>query len=324
MTIAVTGEEGIGKSSMAIQLARRIGKRKDGQFTFCLSRNVLFSPSFENVQEAIKSLPKYAPIILDEAIKVLYKLRWHDKIQILLNQFFAICRQENKIAILCIPRFTDLNEYFRNHRVKIWIHVIDRGKAFVFVKDRNPFVKDCWHFQEMQKKMEKHNFNALSYRSKLKLIKKNKSFVGIIQFCNLPIPMQERYKKLKALKKYDENSEETMNKADLQALYRKRWVTSMLYLFKWGMLSKVKLAELFGVSRSTVMKTFKDNKEEYEAIPTRLQLQLERDNAFKEGIAKSDTQDVVVETNKTQDVVVAKSDTQDVVVETNKTQDVVV
>lgn len=287
MTIAFTGEEGVGKSTGAIQLARKIGKRENGQFTFCLSKNVLFSPSFENVQDAIKNLPQYAPIILDEAIKVLYKLRWHDKIQILLNQFFAICRQENKIAILCIPRFTDLNEYFRNHRVKIWIHVIDRGKAFVFVKDKNPFVKDVWHFREMEKKMEKHNFNALSYRSKLKLLKRNKSFVGVLKFKDLPEAMSERYKKLKALKKYDQDNEELMSKSDLQTLYRKRWITSMLYLYKWNIMSKVKLAELFDVSKTTIYKYFRDNKEEFEGIPLRSQLQIEKDKEFNDALEMS-------------------------------------
>ena len=281
-------------STLAIAFARKIGKRKDGQFTFCLSRNVLFSPSFENVQDAIKNLPKYAPIVLDEAIKVLYKLRWHDKVQILLNQFFAICRQENKIAILCIPRFTDLNEYFRNHRVMIWLHVTERGRALVFVKDQNPFVKDVWHFKEMEKKMLKHNFNAMTYRGRMKLLKKNKSFVGVLKFKDLPLTMRERYKKLKALKKYTRNPEESMNKKEREALYRTRWITAMMYLHKWNQMTKTGLAKLFGITRPTIYKYFKDNKKEFDEIPTKVELKDFKDKAFNDALKKEETtQDIV-------------------------------
>ncbi len=134
--LAITGDEGISKSTCANQ----IGFKTDKNYT--LEKNVLYSPTKRLVEEAIKTLPRFSTVNGDEAIKILNKQLWHQPIQIFLNMFYRVCRQENKTSIMCMPRFSEFNEGFRNHRIKIWIHVLDRGIAVIFMQDPSALAKD--------------------------------------------------------------------------------------------------------------------------------------------------------------------------------------
>lgn len=255
IVVAVTGEEGSGKSTFAVQLCRKIGQ-------FRLGRNVLFSPRSDDIKKLITELPKYSPVLLDEAIKVLYKLNWNTKIQKVLNQFYTLCRQENQISILCIPIFTDLSPFYRNHRVKIWIHVLERGLACVFIKDTNPLVKrdDCWHLMETEKAFQKMNFNKMSTQTKLRNLAKNKCFIGYIKFKDLPPKISERYKKLKEIKKY-EPSEEDKPESERMKIMRKTWVNAILYIKGITQWSGTKMARLLETSPGSIRKVLNDNRE---------------------------------------------------------------
>jgi len=145
--IAVTGDEGTGKSS----LINKLGKKVDKNYEIS-EKNILFQPKFDDVKKAMRTLPKYSAVNVDEAIKVLYKLKRFDKLQTMLNQLYGIARQYNLITFLAMPRYTDFNEYFRQHRIKIWIHCFRRGEAMVFVRGDNPFSTDPWFMKDSEKK----------------------------------------------------------------------------------------------------------------------------------------------------------------------------
>ncbi len=193
--IAITGGEGMGKST----LAAIIGMLYDGRFGF--DRNELFQPTHKEIKERLTKLPKYSVIIADEAIRVLYKLKWQDKAQQYLNQVYALCRQENQVTILCMPRFTDFNEFFRNHRIKIWIHVYQRGKAMMFVGDENPFVTDVFWIAESMKIVDK----AMRRNRKLsidddiadRVFSKVRCYVMNFSFPDMPDELKKLYKDLK-------------------------------------------------------------------------------------------------------------------------------
>jgi hypothetical protein len=266
IVIGVTGTEGEGKSTFAIQLARAVGN-------FRLTRNVMFSPRSTDVKKLITSLPKYSPVILDEAIKVLYKLKWNDKIQKLLNEFYNLCRQENQISIMCMPRFTDFNEYFRNHRIKVWIHILERGVAVVFVKDTNPLSRDVWHIDEMEKRLKTINFNKLSRDSKIKKLASSQCFIGVIKYPKLPEHIDAKYKRLKELRKYDPSEEAPMKENEKMALMRKQWIKSVLYLKKFENFSGTKIANFFDCSPNLIRRIIYDNKQQLDEM-SRVQLKL--------------------------------------------------
>lgn len=152
--IALTGDEGEGKSTLALHIIQetlRLHHKTEEEILETINDYVIYSPNKEEVKKRIIGLPKYMPVSADEAIKILYKLNWGTEIQKYLNMLYAICRKENKITILCMPRFIDFNEFFRNHRIKFWIHILERGRAVMFSKDWSPFSKDPWWLDENQK-----------------------------------------------------------------------------------------------------------------------------------------------------------------------------
>ena len=145
--VGITGEEGSSKSTLASWLVY-LGCIDDGKTEEEACQKfvdyTIFSPNKNRVQEQITKSERYSIINADEAIKILYKQNWATPIQKFLNMFYALCRQENKISVLCMPRFLDFNEFFRNHRIKFWIHVVDRGVAVIFERDWFPTSSDPW------------------------------------------------------------------------------------------------------------------------------------------------------------------------------------
>jgi len=228
--IAITGEEGSGKSTFALQLAMAVDPN------FALQRNVMFSPSEKEMIDKVIHLPKYSAIVIDEAIKILYKLNWSSKIQIVLNQIYALARKENKVSLFCMPRFVDFNEYFRNHRLKMWIHISQRGKAFLFLRDSNPYSQDAWHVDDMRKIIKSRKrwsetiFSDLTIDEQTRLFKKNPCFKGIVSFKDLPAKLKKEYVTLRDSQKYDgflgEKPEEMMGKRE------KIWKKRTLNFFK--------------------------------------------------------------------------------------------
>ena len=154
IVIAISGDEGEGKSTLAIEIGMAVSLAADLEFR--LDKNMIYTNETMELREKLVKLPKCSPIIPDEAIKFLYKLNWASAGQKYINTLYSLARKENKITILPIPRFTDINEYFRNHRVKIWIHIIKEGSAVIFAKNKSAFnYRDSWNIQDNEKIIEK-------------------------------------------------------------------------------------------------------------------------------------------------------------------------
>lgn len=201
LVIGITGEEGVGKSTCANQ----IGFKTDKKYT--LEKNVLYSPSKKKVEETIKALPRFSTVNGDEAIKVLNKYLWHQPASIFLNMFYRLCRQENQTSIMVMPRFIEFNEGFRNHRIKLWIHVIDRGIGVLFIPDRSAFCSDPWYFKDNQKIVDRirgrRALSSMDIDDYIKAYKSVKNFAGIITFPDLPEELRLKFKSLSAQFKYD-------------------------------------------------------------------------------------------------------------------------
>lgn len=263
VVIAVTGDEGSGKSTLGIKLAFAMDD------DFKIEKNVLFSPVENEVKEAVTGLPKYSAIVLDEAIKVMYKLNWNTKIQKLLNILYALARKENKITLLCIPRFTDLTEFFRNHRVHIWVHVTMRGYAFVFIRDKNPFTDDPWHFKNMQKRIARTNWSSLDIKGQIKVIKRMNSYAGVLRFHDFSPRIKEKYLQMRDAEgeKYKglEMSDPTDMYKEKIEQYKGLFEKGVLVMRKTG-LSIKEIASLMGKTRHTISYILKKKKDDLEEI----------------------------------------------------------
>lgn len=269
--IGITGEEGEGKSTLAIQL----GKALDDEFSF--ERNILFNPDKEKIKKMILELPKYSVVDVDEAIKVLYKMQWYSQIQHLLNVIYALCRRENKISLLLMPRFQDFNEFFRNHRIKVWIHVIKRGVAVVFAKDWSPFTKDPWRMTENQKMMDdlfrrlKDTYLTMKIESKLKALRKSPNFLMAFTFDPLTKEEEKEFERLREESGiYDEEA--------IMTRFEKKWKERFAMLCYWLREKEGKtykwIAERVGVDTATIREAVSEVLRKEEALE-------EKSNAFE-------------------------------------------
>jgi len=249
--VGITGDEGVSKST----LANHIGFDTDRAYTF--EKNCLFSPDEQSMVDAIKKLPRFSTVNADEAIKILYKQQWW--VQVFINKFYRLCRQDNKISILCMPRFSEFNEGFRNHRILVWIHLLDRGIGVVFMKDWNPFSADPWHVKDnyniIQKYTRRKKYFQVSVERKINILSKSSNFVDTITFPDLPKDKRIEYKVLAAKHKYKGMEEEMrfgQRRSKIDEKYKKReraW--KELLKEKTGMTDK-QIADRLGISRPTV------------------------------------------------------------------------
>lgn len=194
--VLVTGErEGIGKSTFAIQCARII----DGP-RFALDRNIIYDPDVEAVQTALKGLPRYTPIVFDEAVKVLFNREWYSKVNIFLNKWYKVSRKLNQISFMCIPDISDVDSKFFQTKVTWWVHVIDRGTAVVRFKDWVADELDKWHLKDNAKVIRRTagflKVSQVPLELKMRAYRRTSNFVGEVHFEDLPKDLSDEYKRI--------------------------------------------------------------------------------------------------------------------------------
>ena len=147
--IGITGSEGGGKSSLAIEMAEDINRKNGLPFDYEI--NIIYNPEYSAVIRAITSLPERSAIVIDEAIRTMYARNWNNKQQKEMNTIFATIRKRNLVVLICIPNIAELDSFFKNMRLLAWIHIFDRGRAVLFVKDPNPFNSDPFNIKLSRK-----------------------------------------------------------------------------------------------------------------------------------------------------------------------------
>jgi len=191
----MSGREGRGKSTLLIILAGLI----DGCFS--LEKNMSMLPDEDDIKKMFKKTRRYGVLAIDEAIRSLHKQDWYSSIQKDIVRMYATERFQNKATFMAIPRFKDLNENFRNHRTNCWIHVLDRGLAFIYVPCDIAYFKDPWNMEEMEKRyiklLKRKKGNALSLEDYKMVEQNNPTFVGVLEFPDLPESIKLRYLDLK-------------------------------------------------------------------------------------------------------------------------------
>ena len=197
--IAITGEPGTGKSTLGIWIGWLINR--DSKKVFNLVKNIAYIPDQKDVIKQYNDIQSKTALIIDEAVRGMHKHQWANKMQQLLVQMFNTERYQNKATILIMPRFKDLGEYFRNERVRVWIHVQKRGTGIVYVKDLDEHIgmEDPWHFKENIKIKQKIYKGRIltSQEERLNAAVEANGFLGIITFPQLPYEIEEEYKRLK-------------------------------------------------------------------------------------------------------------------------------
>jgi hypothetical protein len=124
----VTGEEGAGKTTLAMQMAVYL----DAGFS---NKNIVFNA--DQFERAVEDLPKGSVIMWDEADDM--GAGWSSEIMLALKKTFKRIRKRNFIILLVTPTFHDANKYFAVHRSRFLIDVranfVERGFYYLFGRE---------------------------------------------------------------------------------------------------------------------------------------------------------------------------------------------
>jgi len=215
--LAVSGADpGIGKTHLGIQLGMQIDKNFD------LDKNIAYLPDDQEIIEKFNKIDQYSVLQIDEAGNVLYKLQWMSRMQQSINQMYMTERKQNKCTILCIPRFTDLNEHFRNYRVKFWIWIPTRGVGILYRRDDDKDARDPWHFDDNRRFKRKFwerrgkRMTEITIEELVKIEKQTTNYVCHFTFDKLPEELENKYKEYHA--KYKKISQEREIEKQLESM----------------------------------------------------------------------------------------------------------
>jgi hypothetical protein len=254
---ALSGREGIGKSTLLIIISAIIDVQ------FYMEKNLSLMPSTGEVLRKFRKIRRYGCLGIDEAIKALHKQDWYQDVQKEIIREYATERFRNKATILAIPRFRDLNENFRNHRVNCWLHVHDRGIAFCYVPIDIPFFPDPWFMGELEKKytalLKRKRGTNVTIEDMLKVERDNPCFVDLIEFPDLPDELKEVYLTLKIEARNNEEQDGLKDSVVDKDKVRKAMSIQIVKLRESGKKRK-DIAEEYDLSESMVKTLSKEGR----------------------------------------------------------------
>ena len=184
--LLLTGDKGVGKSSFAIMLAREWCKLLGIKFSS--KHHMAYSNT--QVQELIENLPRFHPLISDEAVNYASAAEWAKLENRELRKKLAQVRTRHLFYILCWPmKVNKIEKSYLDSFVNYWIHVIRRGVGAIFVKDINP-VTDSWRLSLFR---DLGGFTEFTGLDKIK--KKLSSHPNFWYIITVPKPSEEFYKR---------------------------------------------------------------------------------------------------------------------------------
>lgn len=138
--ICVSGDEGSSKSTLAYWLAVMAQKDFDIKTQMAYTGRLGIKLMLE--------LPPQSVCWMDE--NLFYKRDHAKKENKAANIILQRVRYKKRLYIICSPRLGDLDEYIRNHRVKLWFRVLSRGEAEVLIPVKKE-IGDPWNLEEPRK-----------------------------------------------------------------------------------------------------------------------------------------------------------------------------
>ena len=260
---ATTATEGAGKSAFTLRMAMDYAKR--AHVPFDVEANVIYNPDVQDLANRINRLPKFSPILVDEAVKVMLKDEHYLKAAVFLKKLFATCRKQNKVVFTCMPYFTDYQLYFRKNRILIWFYIIDRGVAAVFIKDNvDPASEDPWHLKEFKELIEEHSrvryrISDYNAREKLNLYSHHRNFFCAAKASFPPLEIWNAYRKLseqvslEVAEEWDAN--ETLWKRRMAALVLNLSANKIASIDTCAKLTSMDAGQLSGFVKRTIGNT---------------------------------------------------------------------
>lgn len=190
--IVIEGNRGLGKSTLAIHLARGVAR----EFKKLGSENYKFH--WKNTFVYTKKETKHfwhkwkANGIADEMINVTFNRDFYNEDQKDIIKMINMNRDHCNFFIACVPQFQTLDSQIKN-LCKIRITVVRRGLAIIQTPNRTIYVKDKWD-QSTNEKIER---GWLQKGIKNPHYTKLTTFRGVLKFPDLHPTARAKYQQTK-------------------------------------------------------------------------------------------------------------------------------
>ena len=195
----VSGFKGFGKSTFILQVIKRYLERYMG--IKMTPKNIRNYMAFDNhdVYKKIMSLPEYAPLGCDEAVRFALGEDWMKAESKELKKTFTQIRTKHHAIFFAIPNFWWLDKKYREDMTTIWVHIIKRGYAVVFTPDLAMGVDDVWHQKDFKKifKDRSYSFFSTDTESLLKYVRKHRCYFDEFTFPQLDQRLYNKYVKIR-------------------------------------------------------------------------------------------------------------------------------
>jgi len=174
----VTGGEGNGKSSLAVEMARYVDQ------DFDVEKQVAMS--YEDVIRTADELDPGQALVIDEGIEMLLSRNHAKKKNKIILEWFREVRAKNLFFFICMPKFKEVDKPIRDDRAHTLVRCVGQGRGHFFNKSKmdeitverqgnrvvadfpDPLFKDTWQdpsghdFWNDYEEMKKENVDNLS------------------------------------------------------------------------------------------------------------------------------------------------------------------
>ena len=145
----------------------------------------------KDIVDKIFSLPDYAPIVADEAVKAASAQNWNKSDAKELKDLFTVIRPRRFLMFFNLPEFTWLDHKYREGMSSFWLRIVDRGIAVLFEKDKGES-KDKYHLKELEALMGTVKFFTSTEKVGAKL-KKHPCYFDTLSIPMLPDNVYDDY-----------------------------------------------------------------------------------------------------------------------------------
>lgn len=196
--IAVDGMKGVGKSTLALQLARHYLKKYWNYTDSDFKKNLHKFIAYDNmdVLNKIENAEDGQPLVCDEAVRFALAEDWMKQESKEIKKMFTQMRTKHLFVIFCIPDFFWIDKKYML-MVTAWIHVYARGRSVIFFPDQRIGVEDRWHRKEFKRLLKVPVFMFDNPEKIQKACKRHPNFFDFLSFPPLPQDIYQDYKKVR-------------------------------------------------------------------------------------------------------------------------------
>jgi len=191
--MVIDGPTGEGKSTLAQWI--RIITNRMFKIKSTIEETSIYNRA--ELREKFKTLQEHQCVIADEAMNILFSRDAMKGEQKEMIRLIDMIRDRHLIPIFCLPSIWGLDRHFLNSgRVRVWVHIVERGRGYIFMPDNNAFTEDVWHRKENEEIFAMKNVRP----------EKSQNYYETVLFPNLPPEIEAEYRRVKLQKRKDAES----------------------------------------------------------------------------------------------------------------------